>query len=359
MPLADSQIPLAVVPSQHPLRRLVLAILRIAIGAGLLVWLAKSGIIDFRELSKLFTAWPITLAAVALLLFDIAFMSLRLRWLFRVQDLQLSFGDSAKLTLISFFFGTFLPGAAGGDIAKIFYAVRGNASRRTEIITVALLDRAFGLFSLLLLPLIFAPMFLDLLRAVPALRILLYLVAWLALAILLAFFLCLSNRQSVKSLLHYLLGIIPWRAQSDRMMETIRAYRRFPGVLFAALAASLAANLFLVGVTALAVMLLDPAALSAGLCLVIPLGHVINAVPLTPGGLGVGEAAFNALFKIAGLTGGAEVLLSWRVWNTLVSLFGLGFYVRGLGAPFSIAAPSRMANLRAKHMHRAKPAACR
>jgi hypothetical protein len=48
--------------------------------------------------------------------------------------------------------------------------------------------------------------------------------------------------------------------------------------------------------------------------------------------VGVGEAAFNALFKLAGLPqGGAEALLCWRFWRAMVGLVGLALYLRGVG----------------------------
>ena len=62
----------------------------------------------------------------------------------------------------------------------------------------------------------------------------------------------------------------------------------------------------------------------------VPMGEIVNSLPLTPGGLGVGETAFNAFFSIAGLRGGAEALLCWRVWNALTGLLGLFFYLRGV-----------------------------
>jgi uncharacterized membrane protein YbhN (UPF0104 family) len=65
------------------------------------------------------------------------------------------------------------------------------------------------------------------------------------------------------------------------------------------------------------------------MAVLIPLGHLANTVPLTPGGLGVGEAAFNKLFSMAGLTGGAEGLLGWRLLTVMLGLMGLVFYLQG------------------------------
>jgi len=47
--------------------------------------------------------------------------------------------------------------------------------------------------------------------------------------------------------------------------------------------------------------------------------------------LGVGETSLNALFALAGLQGGAEIFLCWRVWKAMVGLLGLIIYVRGMG----------------------------
>jgi hypothetical protein len=314
-----------------PLRQTFLTVARFAIGIGLLAYLAKSGLIDFRSLPRLFTAWRISLAAVALLLLDVVLMAFRLCGLFRPLGLHIPLGRSLQLTLVSFFLSTFLPGAAGSDIARLYYVSRGNSGRRTEIVTVVLLDRAIGLFSLLILPLLFAPMFLHLIGAVSALRILLITLALLGSGLLGGFLIVLFNQPLMNWLVRVVVRRPRWNRFATLVLGTIAAYRKNPGTLVAALLASFAANLSLVAVTALAVLALNPTSVEAKMCLVIPIGHVVNSLPLTPGGLGVGETAFNALFKITGLRGGVEALLGWRIWTVLVGILGLVAYLRGLG----------------------------
>jgi uncharacterized membrane protein YbhN (UPF0104 family) len=79
----------------------------------------------------------------------------------------------------------------------------------------------------------------------------------------------------------------------------------------------------------LAIAAVNPAGAAWPMAVLIPLGHLANTVPLTPGGLGVGEAAFNKLFSMAGLTGGAEGLLGWRLLTVMLGLMGLVFYLQG------------------------------
>ena len=311
-------------------RRVLLTLLRLAIGVSLLAYLAKTGIIDFKALEKLFTAWSVTVAATILLLSDGALMSARLSWLFRPHGLKLRFGVSFELTLVSFFFATFLPGAAGGDLAKLFYTARANNSRRIEIMTVVLLDRAIGLFSLLILPLIFAPLFAPVIRGTPALRSLLLTAGLLAFTALAVFLLLLFSKSTANRVPGSALQRMAKNAIVQDVLGTISTYRQHCGILLASLGASLLANLFLVLVTMLGLLVVAPSSWTSRMCLVIPIGHIVNSLPLTPGGLGVGETAFNALFSITGLRGGAEALLCSRIWTALVGLIGLAFYVRGM-----------------------------
>jgi len=310
-------------------RQVLLTLVRLAVGISLLIYLARSGTIDFRALTRLLIVWPITVAAIALLLLDIGLMAVRLSWLFPPHGLRLPLGTSVQLTAVGFFFATFLPGAAGGDLAKVYYAAKENRGRRTEIITVLLFDRAIGLFSLLILPVLFAPFFPQLLRTEPAVRILVFTSAILSFGMLAAFLVCLYSQSTVMRLAQGPFAFLHGKNIAGRILGTIGAYRRSPGTLAGALGLAVAANLFLIGVTALAVFALSPANLAAKMCLIIPIGHVVNSLPLTPGGLGVGEAAFNALFELAGLQGGAEALLCWRIWTALVGLLGLLAYLRG------------------------------
>ena len=312
------------------LRKTVFLLLRVAIGIAVLAYLAKSGQVNFSSLIRLFHAWPITLTAVLFLLLDILMMSVRASLLFRTARLSLSLANSVQLNLVGFLFSTFLPGAAGGDIAKLVYATRENRGRRAEVATVLILDRLVGTFSLVLLPLLFAPFFFDLLRSVSVLRRLLYIDALLAglmpaAAALIMFF--PPTRSRVSALLGRWPGI---KSIALRVLDAMAILGRAQGTLFFALLLSLLANLALIVVTALGLYAVNPGSFSTRLALVAPIGHLVNSLPLTPGGIGVGETAFNALFKLTGLSGGAEALLCVRLWNVLVGLLGLVVYLFGM-----------------------------
>lgn len=302
--------------------------LRIGIGVGLLWYLGASGAIDWRALMGMLHEWPITLMAFLLLLVDMMVTSSRLCVLLAARGMHLSVIESTRLNLIGIFFNLCLPGSTGGDLMKIYYATEGNRGRRTEVTTIILLDRAAGMFALMLWPLLVAPFFPELLAKVPALKPLLGGAAIVAAVLLVGFLLAWSRWLKQSPLLQWMFRL-PLGSYLERMYETVHAYRSHPGPVLASVGISLVAHTMSVGVTMLAIAAVNPAGAAWPMAVLIPLGHLANTVPLTPGGLGVGEAAFNKLFSMAGLTGGAEGLLGWRLLTVMLGLMGLVFYLQG------------------------------
>jgi hypothetical protein len=63
---------------------------------------------------------------------------------------------------------------------------------------------------------------------------------------------------------------------------------------------------------------------------IAPLGFIVQAIPLSPGGVGVGEAAFAGLYKLAGRpeTRGVVARLSLRIAEWVLGLIGYIVYLR-------------------------------
>ena len=78
----------------------------------------------------------------------------RLRFLLAAQGITLGLGKVYGLVVMSFFFGAFMPGGAGGDVAKLYYLAAEYRGRTLEIATALLVDRLVGLFAMLAVTLI-------------------------------------------------------------------------------------------------------------------------------------------------------------------------------------------------------------
>jgi len=63
---------------------------------------------------------------------------------------------------------------------------------------------------------------------------------------------------------------------------------------------------------------------------IAPIGFIVQALPLSPGGVGVGEAAFAELYKLSGRPESRGVIarLSMRVAEWILGLIGYIIYLR-------------------------------
>ncbi len=309
-------------------RSAIFALVRVGLGLGILIYLGYSGAINRRALLGLASTWPLTLAAFVLLCLTVVLTAARLSILFRPQGLRLPLGLSVRLTLLGSLFNFFLLGSSGGDLIKFFYMTRENDGRKTELITIGLFDRAMGMFALLLWPLLVAPLF-PALIANQILRKLLWSSGLLALTMLVATLMCFSRRIADSRALALLFEKLPSGEYIRRVVNTVRAYRHHVSTLVAALVIALATHTLSIAATLLIARATNPVGNLWPASLLIPLGFLVNTLPLSPGGLGVGEAAFNALFSLVHLTGGADALLGWRLLNIVISLPGLAVYLQG------------------------------
>ena len=304
--------------------------LRLALAAGMIWYLASSGTIEWRSLGGLVKSWPLTLGALAALFAGFAMASWRFCILTKAQALDVTLGNSLRLTLIGNAANFLLP-TIGSDIVRIWFASGGHGGRRTEIATIVLLDRVIGLAGILLLPLVLAPFFPGVVRGSPVIVSVLLVSAAAATTLLGGILVALSRRGISSAPVQFLLRTFPLRGYPGRILDTIHGYRSNVGALGRALAWSLAANLCAVGCIILLQLATNPGTAHALLGgFLAALAFVLNNVPITPGGIGFTEAAVDSLFTIAGMKGGAETMLGMRVLFLLLAPVGVVLYLRGV-----------------------------
>jgi glycosyltransferase 2 family protein len=131
-------------------RGIVSAAAKIALGAALLALLWHRGLLDPVRLSQALSRHPdLCLAAFCLQGIDLACMGLRWRILSRPCGILLGRWESIRLTLVSLAFSTCLPGNAAGDVAKGWILTRRGIGFPRTLGTMAL-DRWTGITGLFL-----------------------------------------------------------------------------------------------------------------------------------------------------------------------------------------------------------------
>jgi uncharacterized membrane protein YbhN (UPF0104 family) len=193
-----------------------------------------------------------------------------------------------------------------------------------------LFDRVIGMFALIMWPILAAPFALSLVRRLPVLAALL--TAGAATALVLGVVFAIGWVKDWRTT-----GIVRWLESFSigrilqQMIATIASFRQHAGTVALAVVISFASHTAAIGAALLVAHAMDPEGFAWTMAILVPFGFMANQVPLTPGGLGVGEAAFESLFGMAGLAGGAEVMLGWRLLLLCVGLFGLVAYLRVRG----------------------------
>ncbi len=299
-------------------------VLKALFGASIFVWMAASGKLNLAEIARSFEHWPALLAIAGIGYFQVAITTWRWRLLLGAQDIRLSYSRAWGLTMIGMLFSTVIPGAVGGDLIKGYYIARAAAGRKAHAATSVLMDRVVGLIGLLLLgAAMVAVNPAQVLRnaatrSLGAITIIAVLgsVGGLYLAVL------TGGRLSAW-------GFLPRVLRN--VFSALHEYRRKASVIPITLAISVFNQALSCVSIYLALRSTGAAGLTAGeFFLIVPLGLVTSAVPISPAGVGVGQAAFFALFQMVAprfASAGTAAFTVFQAVFILLCLTGLFWYV--------------------------------
>ncbi|MAG55044.1 MAG: hypothetical protein CMJ83_02010 [Planctomycetes bacterium] len=253
------------------------------------------------------------------------------RWqvLLRAQDIQVTFFEAMRLTFIGFFFNNAVPGLTGGDVVKAVMIARAHQGRGPDAVSTVIVDRVVGL---LVLAAMAAGVLLFSFSSYRTIAVWVFLMLGGA-----AFAICLFMSRRIRKLLRIdkLLSMLPGSDALKRLDKAFLLYRRRRKEMAFCIAISLLSHVFNVlsvwfigqdlGVDA-AHGLKEPALLTY--FVVVPIIMIVSAVPVLPGGWGVGEAAFGYFFRSVGIRNltlavGLSVLLrvSMLGWSLVGGVF--------------------------------------
>lgn len=286
------------------------------------------------------TPWLIG-ALFAFGMVGVAFEALRLTLLFRSQGIRLSFAEAFRVVALGVFFNAVVPGGTGGDVMKLWYLARDREGRRIEVATVLGVDRFVALFSVLCIVLALVVTDLELFRAHAVVQSIV-IAAVLGWSVLLVAALVASSPRLIHArFVRATVEVLPFTDYTTRALEALHRFRSHGRAVLGALAVSALGHATLLTLFVVAGGVLVPEAPPTRVCLLALLGLIVNALPITPGGIGVGEAAFDELFRTAGYPTGSPLILAWRASTIPVFVLGGLLYATGVRRlPVPTAQPS-------------------
>jgi hypothetical protein len=264
---------------------------------------------------------------LAQVLFLIAILTIVTRWwrLLALAGCPTGWWNALRLTFLGLFFNNVMPGATGGDLVKGVMVAKENPGRGAEALVTVLADRVFGLLALAVLALVvilFSGEHFEDLRA--------YLL-WGLGAVVCGVALYANKGLRRRVGLSALVDRLPIGAKLRSLDRAALSYLKQPGPMLGAFAFSCVNHLLVTfGAVALGRALGVPASQVSLVqwFVVVPVANLVSAVPLAPGGWGVGELAFAGLFKMidASAALGVAVSVTFRLSQLGLSLLG-GLYL--------------------------------
>lgn len=310
------------------LRQIISLLLKLGIAVAVLGYLLhKMGLAQLgNTLKATADEWPWLLAGFTLILAPLILCMARWKMILDAQDMKLGWKRVNTIFFIGLFFNSFMIGPTGGDLIKAYYTARETNHKKTEAVTTIFIDRVIGL---LVMALMVGGMIL--------LRWNFYMsnattraFAWPA---LIACGTLLAG--GIVAFSVHIFELFPWIRRWNhipaigRIVETVeRVYNAFyvcrtrPSLLLALTVQSLVIQLAFVSAAwctgkALCIDLPFIAYLSFS-----PLVGLISAIPITPGGTGIREAASIKLWSVLGVPDEKAFLLAFIPFVFLV-LWGL------------------------------------
>jgi uncharacterized protein (TIRG00374 family) len=302
---------------------LFLKIGKFIVAFGLMAWLVSKDLIDFSVLMKL-AAPQYILVVMTLAFVNLALANWRWTLLLRARAFDLKFSQTMPLTLIADFFNFAIPGAIGGDVVKAYYIAQTHSQRKVDAVVSVLVDRILGLYGMVIMALTALVFNMDVVLQKSELVV----VALGAgsVFILLTGFLAAALSRRVRSVLRLDLWLkkIPGGHLGLKVYDAFQCYRSHGKVLAWSMAISFASQMvailfilfvgYVIGETDLPL---------ATFLFAVPLGFIVSALPIAPAGIGVGQYAFLALFR---MYSGTETNLG----QTGITVFQVTMFLWGL-----------------------------
>lgn len=293
--------------------------------------LYKVGKIDIATLKLAATSPGLLLTALALLFCAVVFAVARWKRLLWAVDTHIAFGPAFNLTFIGLFFSVALPGAVSGDIVKAYYLAKGQ-SQRAALIATVIFDRLLGLYTMILMAAmagVVVVCYVMISTSSPAwwsggVQALLVFIFALFAAFTVGGAILMSDTISRTRLMEKALEIVPFREKVEKLYSAARRFGDNPSITLTAFGISFLGQLFLYASVWIMAVALEMNELSvAQFLFVIPVCILINAIPAAPGGLGVGEIGFGAVFALFGSSKGVELALLYHAVSIILAV-GLG-----------------------------------
>ncbi|OGL45884.1 MAG: hypothetical protein A2161_16520 [Candidatus Schekmanbacteria bacterium RBG_13_48_7] len=306
-------------------------VVRLSVVAVIFFFLFKSGYLNPAQLKDALNNPFSFLVGLFFVFMSCALSVERWRKLLQAQDISVPYLDAFNLTFIGIYFSTVIPGAVSGDIIKAYYVVRGRGKKPEAIMTI-FLDRILGLYTMVCVAgVVILTAWATSMSVVQTALLNDFRIRAVALSIgvifvtmTMTFAIVSSAKFRTYRLTQWILEHVPFKETVRMLYDVFYIYRQHPRESLQAVFYSFIAQVPLYAGLFMMTRTVNTGSFSIGAGLFIfPVGLMVNAIPILPGGWGQGEAGFEWLFGLFHSSLGAEVAFLFHI-STIILAVGIG-----------------------------------
>lgn len=296
-------------------------IIRPLIAIVLLALLFRSGLIKVDQLKTSLQNTQLLLAGFVLI--GVQFIFFAYRWKIIVDIYHsVAFSKILKLNLISQFFNIFIPGGVGGDLVKAIELSKSENIPKQKTIATIVIDRVIGLYCMIL----FSTLFLALeMKQLPEIKKFFY-ISLLMLIVSSVGLIFLSTIikicKTITKNMNY--NIIKKVFEGlETLNEGFKSIRKIKTMLQMILLSFIAQIL---AITFLHLVVSSTISDTPSFLVFFPLAcfaFMASAIPITPGGIGFGQAAFYFIFSIFSKDTANAATIGVSLMQLFILLFSL------------------------------------
>lgn len=293
---------------------------------GAVLWfLSKKDLISMTAVKTAFSQWNWVLPGVVVLLINSFLAAYRWQILLSVQGLHVAPLRTLQLSYIGNFFNIALPGAVSGDLVKAYYVSHELQGSRAKAFGTILFDRIVGTSALVLVSVTALMIEFDRFIGTAVLSGVKAFVIAAGLAVVAFYSYLLLVKESHDPILKLLMQVESRVKKADSLVKIYLGVRDFHSHRLA-IAKTLGLS-FLIHLSSGYACICFARALgeilpSSGQYVVVPLGLLVTAVPVLPGGVGTGHAAFSFFYHLLESQRGADVFTFFVMTQLLIGLLG-------------------------------------
>jgi len=262
--------------------------------------------VNWRELVAQLVRADFVCLTLALILFTVTYMLAAVRWWFlvRVQGIRMPMKVVMALTFIGQFFNSFLLGAVGGDIVKIYYMQKYAPGQKTHATLSIIMDRILGLFILLCASLLVMPWeFRWLMRDGSAHSIIFSLLALFGLGVVTAIVLAIAPFHLAPQRILKIWNMMPHRHILELAMSGFRQHGAALSLTLASLVSGSVMTLVLVAAGYCIAVGIGLSVTFVQMLIILTVVICVISLPISIGGHGVREGIFVLMFSAFGAIG--------------------------------------------------------